>query len=305
MSTLPRVVVVVVLSLLPLVGGCASVDEPLSPMTTAPPAHTDGQDVVRQVFPSQGVISATPPDTVDFTVVAPSLPEQLMGDFVCLGQNLPAEPSGEQVERSGRVHVFQSTIVVPYAVVALHGPDGTLLAETVSDERAEFSIAFQDTKAFRDGYFEVFVEFAGDAYLTTRHSTTHPELTWADGLELSVANDLAVQIIQLATDFAVDGDLGVIHGELADCLGETEVAGARVEIDPPAGELFFTTTGYTFTQDLDETTATSDFYFVNVPAGEYVVTAFAEEKDGQRHVLNSVIYQVAEGGLSSQVIYPE
>lgn len=226
----------------------------------------------------------------------------LGGDFSCLGGNLPPAPVGDKVSLSGTTVQFKSNIAVHGVTIDVVAGDGELLASTDSDDRGRYTLEFDDTEAARDG----FIELSRHDAFTTRMSSSHPQLTYQTDADLGIATAIERDLLNISTPGGIDPELGVIHGELYDCLGATEVSGASITIEPASGQLLFTTPEFSFSADIERTTLTSSFYFVNVEPGTYVVTVSAEGKDGEEPiVVNSVVYEVVGSTLSTQTIYPE
>ncbi len=226
----------------------------------------------------------------------------LGGDFSCLGSNLPLAPAGAKVSLSGTTVQFKSNVAVHGVTIDVISGDGELLASTESDDRGRYALEFDDTRSARDGFIEL---SRYDAF-TTRMSSSHPDLTLRENADLGIVTSIERDLLNISTPDGVDPELGVIHGELFDCLGATEVSGASISIAPAAGQLLFTTPEFSFTADVERTTITSSFYFVNVEPGTYVVTVSAEGKDGEEPiVVNSVVYEVVASTLSTQSIFPE
>jgi len=251
--------------------------------------------------PPAPVVSATG-STIE-AVSEPDLTGVVNGNFTCLGENLPEPVTEAKQVWTGVTYQFHSSIVIPGAMVDLRAADGELLASAVSGERGEFTIEFDDTESYRGGYFEV---SRPPDYVTTRLSTTHMDRAWGDELNLALASDVELSLLEMGTGVEIDLERGVIHGEIFDCDQLNEVSGAQVSIEPDAGQLFIPTVEYTFSSSLDRTTDISEFYFVNVEPGTYVVTVFATPKEGGDDVIiNRAVYHVAPGVLSSQNILPE
>jgi len=226
----------------------------------------------------------------------------LGGDFTCLGGNLPQPAVGDKVSLSGNTVQFKSNVVVQGVMIDVISAEGELLASTESDERGRYVLEFDDTEAARGG----FIELSRHDAFTTRMASSHPNLAFEESTDLGIATSIERDLLNLASPDGVDPELGVIHGELYDCVGASNVSGASISIAPAAGQLLFTTPEFAFTADIERTTETSSFYFVNVEPGTYVVTVSAEGKDGEEPiVVNSVVYEVEGSTLSTQTIFPE
>ena len=290
-----------------LITNCAEAHHPSPELTRESPdtnAELPGSDEVTDQLaePPEPVSSATG-STIDAEPVVPDLEGVVAGDFTCLGDNLPQPATGSKQVWSGITYQFHSPIVIPGVLVDLRAANGELLASSVSGDRGEFTIEFDDTEDFRGGYFEI---SRPPEFLTTRVSTTHMDSAWDDGLSLGIASQTELSIIEMGTGVDIDLSRGTIHGEIFDCAGLNEVSGAEISIEPASGQLFFPTVEYTFSEDLDRTTAVSEFYLVNVEPGTYVVTVFATPKEGDEAVIiNRAVYHVKAGALSSQNIHPE
>ena len=253
-------------------------------------------------YPPEPVSSATG-STIDAEWSEPDLEGILTGNFSCLGENLPEPATGAKQVWTGVTYQFHSLVVIPGVTVDLRAADGELLATAVSDDRGVFTIEFDDTEQYRGGYFEV---SRPPEFLTTRLSTTHMDRAWGTELNLGIASETELAMIEMGTGVEIDMNRGVVHGEIFDCDQTNEVIGAEISIEPNNGQLFIPTVEYTFSSEQERTTAISEFYFVNVEPGTYVVTVFVTPKEGGDDVvINRAVYHVAPGALSSQNILPE
>ncbi len=236
---------------------------------------------------------ATDETTVDSVVLG--------GNLDCLGGSAPSDPSGERTF-DGETHQFGAQIIVPGVEVSLLNADGELLAYALSDDWGAFEMAYEDTVESREGYFEL----SHPDYVTTRSGTTHPLRRWVDGSSLPIASAGERDLLRLGTGVDIDPDMGVIHGELMDCEGESQVSGATVRIEPSSGELFFSGAELGYTNEIDVTSANSHFLFVNVEPGTYQVTVTAESDAGEViDLVTSTTYHVAADTLTTQIIWPQ
>jgi hypothetical protein len=224
------------------------------------------------------------------------------GNMTCIGNNLPEPAAGERISVSGTTIYYGSPVLAPGAEVTLYSGSGQLITSTVSDDRGQFTLEFEDTDEARSGSIETYRPGGFPA----RIASTHPGKLWGKELELRVISSIEVSIMEVAAGLLMDRDRGFMHGIIVDCDGETGVANARVSIEPSGDVIFYATDSFGLADTVGRTSPTSQFFAFNLEPGTYVVTISGELEPGAGEtVINEVVFDVTAGSLSSMIIHPE
>lgn len=270
------------------------------PDAADPGALDDDGDVASEVM----VGRADEPAWAPMTPALPGPSTTLTGEFDCVGDNLPAEETGETFAVTGRTYLFGTPMVAPSSRVVLRDAQGDELSSAVSDEMGFFELEIPDTKAARDGDIEV----SGFGLFPVSQRSTHFARTWLSGDEIgvSVMSPSVVDLFELATGLEAPLDRGAIHGKVFDCAGEAAVANAWVTVEPAGGLTFYARPNLGLTSNEGGTTEVSQFFVFDLEPGDYVVTVWGRLDDGAAPmVINRAHYVVEAGALSTQRIYPE
>jgi hypothetical protein len=309
--------ILVLLLLLSLLPACAETADPgVVSVGEAPPTRPDREapdpDVADPgaldadgTAPGEVVVGRA--DAPAWNPMAPTLagpPTTLTGQFDCLGDNLPMEPTGETFVVTGRTYLFGTPMVAPSSRVVLRDAQGDELSSAVSDEMGFFDLEIPDTKAARDGDIEV----SGFGLFPVSQRSTHFARTWLSGNEIDVLvmSPSVVDLFELATGLDAPLDRGAIHGKIFDCAGEAAVANAWVTVEPAGGLTFYARPNLGLTSNEGGTTEVSQFFVFDLEPGDYVVTVWGRLDDGAAPIaINRAHYVVEAGALSTQRIYPE
>lgn len=249
---------------------------------------------------ARGLDEATrPDDTPSPATLADGFAEVMRGDFQCVGTHLPAEPTAATRRIAGRTVYFGTDVVAPGTSVRFLDAEGAELAEVVSDDRGEFAVSVPDTVAraevWRPGFIHV------------TYATTHPHETFDGDLELGAVKPADFVLVEATAGIQVDQSRGSIVARAFDCVGDTEVAGVRLAIEGAPTEVYYASSRFELSRDLDRTTESGYAYLFNLAPGTYTIAAWGLVYPGAEGavLLNRAVVDVHPGELTVLDLYPE
>jgi hypothetical protein len=232
-------------------------------------------------------------------VVVEEAGELMRGDFSCVGERLPAEAQGATRRVTGRTVYFGTEVFAPGTSVTFLDGEGSELVEVISDDRGEFSALVPDRSAavvvWRPGFVPV------------RYDSTHPEQSFGERVELGAVKPSDIVLIEAAAGIHVETGRGSIVVRTFDCAGDNEAAGVRLAIEGAPTEIYYASSRFELSLELDRTTESGHAYLFNLAPGTYTIAAWGQVYPGAEGavLLNRAVVEVGADALTVLDVHPE